>query len=796
MAKKTKSIDEMIKSLTLEEKASLCSGADFWHTEAIESKGIPGIMVSDGPHGLRKQNLEEEDCELSSSIKAVCFPTAASLAASFDTNLVEKVGEALGEECQAENVAVLLGPGNNIKRSPVCGRNFEYFSEDPFLAGKIAAAHIRGVQSKGVGTSLKHFAANNQEFARNTSDSVIDERTLREIYLTGFEIAVKESKPWTIMCSYNKINGVQQSENKYVLSDILRDEWGYEGLVMSDWGAVKDRAKCIAAGLDLEMPGCGKANDSVILDAIKGGTLTEAELDICVKRVLELVFKSVDNHDDSVIWDKKAHHLLAKSVAAECMVLLKNEQNVLPLEATDRVLIVGGYAKEPRFQGGGSSHINCTQIDSALASIQGSTRISYEKGFDSQDDSKDEKLFARAVEKAKNVDKCVIFAGLPDSYEVEGYERFHMDIPAVQNELIEEISKVCNHVIVVLHNGSPVTMPWIDKVDAVLEAYLAGQGTGSAAMDVLFGRVNPSAKLAETFPIRLEDNPAYLDFGEGSLETRYSEGVFAGYRYYTARKMPVLFPFGYGLSYTKFEPMNLRISAIDADGNCIDNASETDAGIKSIDDAAEVSGVFEGVTITDEDRLQVSLEVENIGKVKGKEVVQLYVAPPKGKVRRPVRELKGFAKVEVEPKQRKGVTITLDKRAFAYYDTEISDWYVEPGIYKIQICADAETVLHEIEVKVVPSNPKKKVYTVNSLYGDVYEDEKATGILNKYVEKWSKKKITTANAVAGSFEVLVDARDPEGRFLADMPLRSLVNLGDGRVMYDELMEFIDELNSL
>lgn len=753
-------IKKIIDLLTLEEKASLCSGSDFWHTQPLPKRDIPSIMFCDGPHGLRKQNLEEEDCDLTSAINAVCFPTAAALASSFDTKLVEKVGEALGNECQAENIAVLLGPGNNIKRSPLCGRNFEYFSEDPYLAGKMAAAHIRGVQSRGVGTSLKHFCANNQEFSRNTSNSVIDERTFREIYLTPFEIAVTEAHPKTIMCSYNKINGVQSSENKRTLTNILREEWGFDGLVMSDWGAVKDRAKAIAAGLDLEMPGCGKANDVRILEAVNDGTLSEEELDDCVRRVLTLVYESIENHNDSAVWDKKADHLLAKKVAAECMVLLKNEDNVLPLSSSDYIGIIGGFAKTPRFQGGGSSHITTIQVESALLALAGNSHMVYEPGFSAEDDSYDAKMFNRAVDAARDVDKCIIFAGLPDSYEVEGWDRTHMELPKVQNDLIEAITEVCPHVIVVLHNGSPVTMPWSDKVQGILEAYLAGEGSGGAVMDVLYGRVNPSGRLAETFPKKLSDTPCYLDFGEGSLESMYREGIYVGYRYYSAKGIPVQFPFGYGLSYTRFSYGNMKL----------DNDS-----------------------IMDDDVAEVSVDVINEGLITGKDVVQLYIAPPKGLVRRPLRELKGFEKITVKPKERKTVSFLLDKRSFAYYDTDLGDWYVAPGVYKIQICKDADTVACEIPITVEPLKRKNKMFTVNSLFGDVYADEGATKIFEEFIKEYSKHPIKTNNSAGEPFAVLKDPHT--GKFLADMPLRSIVNLADGRVMYNELMEFIDNLNA-
>lgn len=755
-----KSIESIMHSLTLKEKISLCSGSDFWHTEPIEKKDIPSIMVSDGPHGLRKMKLEE-DSDINGSIKAVCFPTAASLASSFDVDLVRSVGQALGEECQAENVAVLLGPGNNIKRSPLCGRNFEYFSEDPYLAGKIAAAHINGVQCAGVGASLKHFLANNQELYRNTYNAIIDERTLREIYLTGFEIAVKESQPWTVMCSYNKVNGEQSSQNKRTLTDILRDEWGFEGLVVSDWGAIKERAKAIAAGLDLEMPGNDGASDDLVMEAIQSGELSEDELDKCVERVLTLVFKAIDSHDDSIKWDKNAHHLLARKVAAECMVLLKNEDKVLPLEESDHIAIIGGFAKKPRFQGGGSSHINCTQIDSAMTALAGNTHIIYEEGFEADSDKYDEKKFRRAIDAARTVDKCVIFAGLPDSYECEGYDRKHMDLPEVQNRLIEEVSKVCEHVIVVLHNGSPVTIPWLDKVQGLLEAYLAGQGTGSAVMDVLYGRVNPSGRLAETFPLRLEDNPSYLDFGTGCKDIEYREGVFVGYRYYTAKKLPVLFPFGYGLSYTRFSYGNMKI---DMD------------------------------KMMDDDEVEVCVDVINEGEITGKDVVQLYVSPKMDTIRRPVRELKGFKKITVKPGERKTVRFTLNKRSFAYYNTEINDWYVEPGEYEIQICRDADTVAVSKTITVNPVVPCKKEFSLNSNFEDVFANEKATRLFRQFVDEHKDRKATVANAMGGAFDVFIDPAT--GDFFLDMPIRMLANMGDGRVSVKKVLELIDKMNEV
>lgn len=757
-----KKIKALVKKMTLEEKVSMCSGSDFWHTQGLERLGIPEVMVSDGPHGLRKQDLEADHLGVNNSIKAVCFPTGASLASSFDTDLVYRVGEAIGNECQAENLATILGPANNIKRSPICGRNFEYLSEDPYLSGKIAAAHINGVQSQGVGTSLKHFCANNQEYRRNSYDSRIEERAFREIYLRAFEIAVKESHPWTVMCAYNLVNGVQASENKRILTDILRDEWGFDGIVMSDWGAVRDRAKGIAAGLDLEMPSSNGANDKVVIDAVKAGTLEESDIDKCVERILEFVYKAVENHNDKAVWNKDADHVLARDIATNCMVLLKNENKVLPLEGTDVILFVGGFAKTPRFQGGGSSHINCTTVDSVVLATQGNSRIFFEEGFSAKDDVRDEKLMARAIEKAKIVDKVVVFAGLPDVYESEGYDRDHMKLPQVQNELIEELTKVCDHVVVVLENGSPVEMPWVDKVEGILETYLSGQGVGNATVQVLYGNVNPSGRLAETFPVRFEDNPSYLEFGGDSNIIDYREGIYVGYRYYTKKNMPVLFPFGHGLSYSDFTYGKISVS---------------------------------DTQITDEDTIELSVEIINESDIAGAEVVQIYVEPdiPHSNVRRAVRELKAFTKLKFEPREKKVAKIVLDKSAFAYYDTEINDWYVEPGDYKIEICKNANEVIAHKRVHVVPKNPKKKVYTENSIYMELMDDPKVSREALKFFNRY----LTGGPMSEPGDEAAVEAfggEDVGSKFLRDLVVRGAVNMGGGVVSYDDMQEFLKKIN--
>ena len=509
-----RNVKKIVSQMTLEEKAGMCSGKDFWHLKSVERLGIPEVMVSDGPHGLRKQAENTDHLGINESIKAVCFPTACATACSFDRDLLEEMGSALGKECQAENVSVLLGPAVNIKRSPLCGRNFEYFSEDPYLAGQMAKAHIQGVQKEGVGTSIKHFAANNQEYHRMSASSEVDERTLREIYLAAFETPIKEAKPKTVMCSYNQINGVFASEDPWLLDEVLRKEWGYEGYVMSDWGAVNERVPGLKAGLELEMPASGGEPDRQIVEAVKNGTLKEEILDRAVERILNVIFDYVDHKKDEV-FDMEKDHALAEKVETESMVLLKNE-GILPLKKGSRVAFIGAFAKNPRYQGGGSSPINSFRVTGALEAAEGMADITYAEGYGLEKDEIDEALVTEAVKAAKEAEVAVIFAGLPDAFESEGYDRVHMKMPNCQNHLIQEVCKVQPNVVVVLHNGSPVEMPWADEVKGILEAYLGGQAVGAAEAKILFGDANPCGKLAETIPYKLSDNPSYLNFpGDG-----------------------------------------------------------------------------------------------------------------------------------------------------------------------------------------------------------------------------------------------------------------------------------------
>ena len=681
--------------MTLEEKAGMCSGKDFWHLKGVERLGIPEVMVSDGPHGLRKQAAEADHLGLNESIKAVCFPTACATACSFDRDLLEEMGERIGDECQAEDLSVILGPAVNIKRSPLCGRNFEYFSEDPYLASQMAAAHIKGVQSKNVGTSIKHFAANNQEHRRMSCSSEVDERTLREIYLAAFETAIKEAKPDTVMCSYNRINGEFASENHWLLTEVLRDEWGFDGYVMSDWGAVNDRVKGLKAGLELEMPASGGTTDKEIVEAVKNGELDEAVLDRAVERILNIVFKFVDNRQEGK-FDKEEDHKLAAKIEAESMVLLKNE-GVLPLPTQGKkIAFIGKFAEAPRFQGGGSSHINSFKITGALEAVKEVAQVTYAQGYDIKEDVIDQDMLNQAVETAKEADVAVIFAGLPDAFESEGYDRSHMRMPQCQNTLISEIAKVQENVVVVLHNGSPVEMPWADEVKGILEAYLGGQAVGQAEVDVLFGKANPCGKLAETIPYKLADNPSYLNFPGDGQTVAYKEGVFVGYRYYDTKEMPVRYPFGYGLSYTTFEYSDLQLSAD---------------------------------KIKDTDTLKVTLKVKNTGDRAGKEIVQLYVADKTGAACRPVKELKNFVKVELQPQEEKTVEMELDKRSFAWYNTQIHDWYAASGEYEILAAASSRDIRLKKTVYVESTTELPIHVHMNTTIGELLENPRTKAVI-------------------------------------------------------------------
>ena len=751
-------LKKIVSQMTLEEKAGMCSGLDFWHLKHVERLGIPEVMVSDGPHGLRKQDDKGDHLGMNDSIKAVCFPPAALSACSFDRKLVEEMGKTIGKEAQANDVSIVLGPAVNIKRSPLCGRNFEYYSEDPYLAGEIAAAFINGVQSQHVGTSIKHFAANNQEYHRMSNSSEADERTLREIYFPAFETAVKKAQPYTFMCSYNQINGTFASENKWLLTDVLRGDWGFKGYVMSDWGAVNDRVKGLEAGLELEMPSSNGVNDALIVQAVKDGSLKEDILDHAVERILRIIFEYADNRAPQEFTMEKDHEE-ARHIAEESMVLLKNDEQILPLKASEKIAFIGGFAKKPRFQGGGSSHINCFKITNALDSVPSDAQVTYAEGFPADKDLYDDALAAEAIKAAAAADKVVIFAGLPDSFESEGYDRSHMRLPECQNRLIAEILKVQPNTVIVLHNGSPVEMPWLNDIKGLLEAYLGGQAGGTAVANILYGKVNPSGKLAETIPLKLSDNPSYLNFGGGE-KVEYREGVFVGYRYYDKKEMDVAYPFGYGLSYTTFACSDLKIS---------------------------------NENPTDKDTITVSVDVTNTGNMAGKEVVQLYVKDCTSSTIRPEKELKGFEKVFLNPGETKTVTMELDKRSFAWYNTELHDWFAASGEYKLLVGTSSRDIHLEGRIHLNSSQELPMHVHMNTTLGELFRNPKtsetAKELIAKYISAMNVGEESSSEAASEAItEEMTEAMTDS------MPLRALVSFGG--YSREELTEIIKKLNKL
>lgn len=751
-----KKIEKLLAELTLEEKAGLCSGKDFWRSKAVERLGIPSIMVSDGPSGLRTQNENGKD-ENDSRV-SVSFPSGCATASSFDRALLQHEGEVLGEEANNYNVSTLLGPAINIKRSPLCGRNFEYLSEDPYVSGELGAAYINGVQSKNVGTSLKHFAANNQETNRFSESGMIDERTLREIYLAGFETCVKKSSPATIMCSYNAINGELSSENKWLLNDVLREDWGYKGMVVSDWGAVYNRVKGIKAGLNLEMPYSGGLTDKDIVEAVKKGSLTMEELDKSVSCVLEWVLNYVENKQAGT-YDMEKDHEESGRIAQESCVLLKNENKALPLSKRQKVLFVGRFAEEPRYGGGGSSKIKCYKLTDALTAAKNAgIKVEYAQGYGKDFVTADKKLAAAAVKTAAQADKVVVFAGLPESFESEGADRTSLDMPEAQNQLIEKLAEVNKNVIVVLHNGSPVAMPWVDKVSAILECYLGGEDIGTAQINLLYGKVNPCGKLAETFPIRLEDTPCFMNFPGNGRETYYTEGIFVGYRWYDCRKMPVLFPFGHGLSYTKFEYKDIKLSS---------NSIKDKAG------------------------LDVFVTIKNKGKMDGKEIVQLYVADKTGVEIRPVKELKGFEKVFLKAGEEKTVKISLDQRSFAYWNKDTKSWYAPSGEYEILVGASSADIRLSAKVNVTSSSGKAFNITPQTTMGDMLKVKE----MEKLIAKDYKKACAMMDSMTDE-EFEKKFPFPKVAMLGmilSAPFRSRRGK-DGLNTFEDIQKYVDDLN--
>lgn len=741
--------------MTLEEKIGLLVGLDMWHTKPIPRLGIDSIMMSDGPHGLRKQK-EGEQSGIYSSYPATCFPTASCLASTWDRTLLEKVGKAIGKEAQAEGISIVLGPGVNIKRTPLCGRNFEYYSEDPYLASELAASYIMGIQSQGVGACIKHIAANNQEYKRFTINAVIDERTLREIYLAAFEGAIKKAKPWAVMSAYNKLNGEYCSHNTFLLTDILRKEFGFEGIVISDWGAVHDRAKALLAGLDLEMPSSKGRGEKQLKLALEKGMISEDQINEAVKRLLTTIFKALENKKENFEFDKEEHHRLAEEIATEGIVLLKNEDGILPLKREGVIGIIGAFAKHPQFEGGGSSRVNPTKVDipfDEIVKVAGDRcTILYADGYKLDSDRTDDALIAEAKELARNCNVAVIFAGLPENCESEGYDRKDLNMPENHNKLIEEIANTNQNVVVVLMNGAPVEMPWIEKIKGLFECYLAGQAVGSAIAKLLFGEANPCGRLPETFPLKLSHNPAYLNYPEEKGNVEYREGIFIGYRYYDKKGMDVLFPFGYGLSYTTFEYYDLKV------------------------DKKEIK---------DNETVTVSVKIKNTGKLKGKEVVQLYVRDVESSVIRPEKELKGFEKVELAPGEEKEVMFVLNKRAFAYYDTELKDWYVESGEFEILIGKSSREIVLREKIKVESTVTIKKRYTLESTFEEVARSPKGKEFVEGLIE------ILKTNSEFGGENVDVEHML---NMVKDLPLENLTLFVNDENFASKLSNLLQRVN--
>ena len=739
-----------VSELTLEEKASLCLGSDFWHTAPVDRLGIPAIMVSDGPHGLRAQLEQGDHVGLLASAPATCFPTASALASSWDPELFRTTGEALGREAKKLGVSVVLGPGINMKRSPLCGRNFEYVSEDPWLAGELATAMVEGTQSEGVGTSVKHYAANNQEDDRLRVSAEVDERSLREIYLPAFERVVKQAQPWTIMCAYNKLNGTYCSEHHWLLTEVLREEWGFEGLVVSDWGAVHDRVAALRGGLDLEMPPNLGVSDAAIVEAVRNGSLDESILDEAVSRVLRLVDRSQPAAlAEGAEFNLDDHHSLARRAAHESAVLLKNDGRVLPLQPQEgsTVAVIGEFARTPRFQGAGSSQVNPTKVDVALDELQsalgGRAEVRFAAGFGIGTTDNDGHLLRQAVELAGEADHVLVFLGLPGEDESEGFDRTHIDLPANQLVLLHALAEVHDRLIVILANGGVVRVStWEDRVAVILECWLSGQAAGGAAVDLLLGVANPSGKLAETIPVRLQDNSSYLNFPGEEGVVHYGEGIFIGYRAYDKLIQPVSYPFGFGLSYTTFqiEDVNVSVGGSVADGDL-------------------------AVTVT--------ASVTNTGQRAGAEVVQVYVEDVEASVARPLHELKGFVRVDLEPGETKQVSCQLDERAFAFWSRRFGQWVVESGEFIIAVGSSSRDLVATEAITIDAPRLSLPLGPDSTLY-EWLEDERGRELLTKR-----------------DMRLL---QDPELiKVIGTMPMHTLAAFQGMALNHDELQELIAEL---
>ncbi len=748
-------VEQVIEQLTLEEKAQMCSGRDFWHTQNLDRLGIPSIMMCDGPNGLRKQIGEEDHLGIHESIETVCYPTESAFASSFDLDLLYELGKMLGQECQAEHVGMLLGPGINIKRSPLCGRNFEYFSEDPYLSGKLATAYIKGLQSQGIAACVKHFAANNQETRRLSGSSEVDERTLHEIYLPAFEEAVKDGKVRSVMCAYNAVKGTFCAENGILLRDVLRDQFGFDGFVVTDWGAIKNRVKGLLAGVDLEMPGSTEGKTAAIMKAVEDGSLKVEILDEAVRNILRFVKEAVDSQKEQADFDRDAAHKKAGEFAKECAVLLKND-GILPLKKDQKIAFIGEFAEKPRFQGAGSSHVNVKHTVSALECVNGLS-VTYVKGYEATSEIVNEQLVREAKAAALQADVAVIFAGLPEAFESEGADREHLRLPENQNHLITEILKVQKNTVVVLYGGSVMELPWEENISAVLCMHLGGDHVGKATVELLLGEGNPSGKLAESWPVKVEDNPSYLNFpGENGI-VEYHEGIFVGYRYYDKKKMEVKYPFGHGLSYTEFLYSDLQ---------------------------------FDKKHINNHETLKVSCKVRNNGKSFGKEVVQLYTGVSESTVRRPKRELKGFQKIALYPGEEKKVEFYLTGKDFAYYETKIHNWFVESGKGTVEIGSSSRDIRLSGNI-VIESDMELPIHFYRtSTIGELAKTVKGREVFEKLLMILGNRK--------GNDENAVDSAMGEGSkrmrqvMMMEMPLNALVTYG---IMKDEALEaMLENLN--
>jgi beta-glucosidase len=758
-ASMAKKIDQLVSKMTLEEKALLTSGRDAWSTQPIERLDIPYIWMADGPHGLRRAPTTDT-WGYGNQAPATCFPTASALSASWDMDLLEEVGAALGVESNALGVDLLLGPGINIKRSPLAGRNFEYFSEDPILSGKLGAAYINGVQSQGVGATAKHYVANNVETQRMWANSNLDDRTLNEIYMTPFEITVKESQPWSVMACYNRVQGVYGTESLKLLTDKLKNDWGFKGFVVSDWDAVVDRVQGIRAGMHLEMPGKpARITNKMVVEAIKNNELDEKQLDSIVKDLLRIVFMGQNTDDKFGDQNIEQHHQLARKVAAEAITLLKNTEKLLPVDTAKykKIAVLGEFAVNPRYQGNGSSQVKPTKLDKFIDIVRQEygedVEFVYSAGYSLTNDD-DLSLVKEAAVVAADADLALVMAGLPLSYESEGIDRTHIDLPPSHNKLISAVAKVQPNTAIILTNGSAIAMPWVNEVSAILETWLGGQAGAGAIADAVFGKVNPSGKLAETFPVRLEDSPAYLNFPGEDGQVIYGERMFVGYRYYDKRNIEPLFPFGHGLSYTDFAYSNLKLSSTD---------------------------------ITENDQLQVTLTVTNTGKVKGKEVIQLYVGDKESTVQRPIQELKAFDKIELEPGESKEVSLTLNNRDFSYYSKVYDRWLAESGEFDILIGSSSRDI--RLKESLNLSNSEKLNYKMTefSFFSELWGNPQLKPLLIAFMPKWIK-------AMTPEGKPVEEAKIED--FLQQQPLIKFPYFTGGEVDEQAIKSFVEQINQL